>query len=550
MARLDDSRRLMGPNLYSGSSGAIAEVMIDAGEDTDAFVAAWRHELDRLLDALRWQDREVVARSYRGGAALFLGAPFDLLLPATEINEWAVSSAIQILNGRSGLPLAPVRDELAVVLAIAERPTLRALTERARARSLPVIVDDEAVTIGAGVHGKTWREVLPSVDAVPWDTLRAIPTALVTGTNGKTTSVRLTARIARIAGRHPGTTSSDGVAVDEKFVEKGDWSGPDGARRVLRHPGVDLAILETARGGILRRGLAITDADAALITNVSADHLGGYGIDDVATMAQVKAVVARVARTVVLNADDPTLCGLARELRGRIVWFATTASELLRGHVAAGGEAWFARDGKVVHAVGGSEFEAIELADVPLTFGGRAAYNVENAVAAAALATALGLPDDAVIEGLRTFTSSPADNPGRGNVLDVGGVTVILDFGHNPAAVRGVIALARSLAGAGALRVTIGMPGDRPDDELIEVAAAISAGQPAQVVVRELPAHLRGRAHGEVPARLAAALGGTVAVVADEITAVRRLLHGAAPGDVILVLVHLDPAVVDLLREP
>jgi UDP-N-acetylmuramyl tripeptide synthase len=272
-----------------------------------------------------------------------------------------------------------------------------------------------------------------------------------------------------------------------------------------------------------------------LITNVSADHLGRYGIDDVATMVQVKAVVARVARTLVLNAGDPALVALGGELGKPVTWFGGASRE----------GAWTADDGMVCRD--GRPLLSID--EVPLTFGGRAPYNVENALAAAALATALGLPEDAVIEGLRTFTSSPEDNPGRGNVLEVGGAKVILDFGHNPAAVRGVIALARSLAGEGALRVTIGMPGDRPDEDLIEVAAAITAGAPAQVVVRELPAHLRGRAHGEVPARLAAALGGGVAIVADELTAVRRLLAAAEPGDVLLVLVHLDPAVEDLLRD-
>jgi len=530
----------MGPNLYSGSPGAIAEVALDASDDADAFVRAWRQELDRLLEALRWASPEIATRTYRGGVALFLAAPFDVLLPATEINEWAVASAIQISGGRAALPLAPVRDELTVVLAIAERPTLRKLTAEARARGLPIIVDDEAVTIGAGANSRTWREVLPTIDAVPWDTLASVPTALVTGTNGKTTTVRLVARIARIAGRHPGYTSSDGVVVDDRYAERGDWSGPDGARRVLRHAGVDLAILETARGGILRRGLAIDRADVALITNVSADHLGGYGVDDVETMLKVKAVIARVATTLVLNAGDPALVALAAELGRPVVWFAIAPCAV------SGGETWFADDGMVCR--GGRPLVPVD--EVPLTFGGRAPYNIENALAASALASALGLPEDAIVEGLRTFTSSTDDNPGRGNVFEVGGVKVILDFGHNPAAVRGVIALARNLAGDGAVRVTIGMPGDRPDDELTEVAAAIAAGAPAQVVVRELPAHLRGRQHGEVPARLAAALGGDVAIVADELTAVRRLLHAAEAGDVILVLVHLDPAVEALLREP
>ena len=359
----------------------------------------------------------------------------------------------------------------------------------------------------------------------------------ITGTNGKTTTTRLVARMARAAGRVPGITSSDGVAVDEQLVHPGDFSGPEGTRLVLRHPGVEIAILETARGGILRRGLTVERCDAALITNVSADHLGDYGIDDVALMARVKAVVARDAGTVILNADDPALVAIAPAF-ANVVWFSREPRP---------GIAWTVRDGQLVH--GDRTLVAID--QIPITFGGHATYNLENALAGAALAHALGLPDDAIVAGLRSFTSSSEDNPGRGNVFDVGGVTVLLDFGHNPAAIRAVMALAKSLT-RGALRVTIGMPGDRLDGELRKLAQEIAAGNPAQVIVRELSADLlRGRAPGTIPEVIAAGLRdhgvANVALAASEVEAVQRLLGAAHPGDLVLVLTHLDPAVRALL---
>lgn len=557
--QLVDSRRLTGPNLYARGPGAIAEVAWDAawlaaGGEPDRAIAVWRTQLARLAAPLGLGSSTVVTRRYVGGAALFVAAPWDQLLPATELNEWAVASAAQVLAGAPESPLEPALSTLAAALAAARRPNLAELEDAARARGVPLLVDDERVTLGSGARLLDFADAaLPTPDEVPWDAVASLPIALVTGTNGKTTTTRLAVRMARLAGRHPGNSSSDGVAIDEQFIERGDWSGPDAARLVLRHPSVDVAVLEVARGGILRRGLAIEAADVAVITNVSADHLGSYGIDDLATMARTKAVIATVARTVVLNADDPELVALAPTLAVPIIYVSRHGDNaVIAAHVARGGEAWFVRGGQMIHRRGDVEREVIAIADVPLTFGGRAAYNVDNALAAAALATALGLPDAAVIAGLREFTSSPVDNPGRGNRLDVGGVTVLVDFGHNPAAVQGVLGLAASL-GTGRLFVSLGMPGDRPDDELVAVARAVAAARPHQVRLYELEDYLRGRAPQVVPALLAEAMRAAgldaeaVLATTGEVAAVTEALAVARPGDLVLVLVHLDDDVYRLL---
>ncbi|MCB9562513.1 MAG: Mur ligase [Kofleriaceae bacterium] len=525
--QLDESRRLTGPNLYAAAPGAIAEVVFEGGDDPAHAVALWREELGRALAALGWPADDVHVRHYRGGAALFFVAPLDALMPATEVNEWAVASAAARLAGGAPAPLPTVD--------LAPRPQLPRLAAAARARGVPLLIDDDEVTLGAGARLVRYPATapLPAPDDVPWARLGTVPVALVTGTNGKTTTTRLVARMAQLAGRRPGLSSSDGVVVDGRYVERGDWSGPDAARRVLRHPDVDVAILETARGGILRRGLAVERCDAALITNVSVDHLGGYGVDDLATMARVKAVVARGAGTVIVNADDAALAALTFD--APVVRFSAAG---------AAGAAWRVVDGWIVH----DGRPVIAVADVPLTFAGRARYNLENALAAAALATALGVPATAVVEGLRTFTSSARDNPGRGNVVERDGVQIVVDFGHNPAAVRGVIALARGLA-PGRLFVSLGMAGDRPDDELAEVAREVAAGRPHRVLIRELADYLRGRAPGEVPARLvddliaAGVAAAAIAIAPDELATVRDALALARPGDVVVILCHLDAAV-------
>ena len=538
--RLIESRRLTGPNLYAAAPGALAEVAFDAGEDPARLIAAWRAQVAALCAHLGWPADVIHTRSYAGGASLFFAAPIDLLLAATEVNEHAIA----VVAG--GSVDATAADQVPVPLVDIEaqiareaRPGLAPLVAAAHARGVPALIDDDVVTLGAGARliAFSAADPLPAPADVPWATLGAVPVALITGTNGKTTTTRLVARIARHAGLRAGTASSGGVVVGDVLVEPGDWSGPDAARLVLRHPATEIAILETARGGILRRGLAVEGCDAALITNISVDHLGTYGIDDLATMARVKAVVTRGARALVLNADDPVLAALpaAMALTAPITWFSVTGA----AHAT-----WRIEDGWIVHA--GARL--IEVTTVPITFGGRAAYNSENALAAAALAATLGLPDAAIVAGLRDFTSSAADNPGRGNLFDRGGVHVLVDFGHNPAAVRGVLALAHALTSpaGGRVVVVLGLPGDRPDDEITEVAHAVAAAAPHQVHLRELADYLRGRAPGDVPALLASALASAGFPVThlhhatSELAAVQTALTDAQPGDLVLVLAHVD----------
>jgi UDP-N-acetylmuramyl tripeptide synthase len=348
----------------------------------------------------------------------------------------------------------------------------------------------------------------------------------VTGTNGKTTSARLAGRMALEAGISAGVATTDAITVAGALVAAGDYTGPDAARLVLRHPEVDLAVLETARGGILRRGLAFAEPDAALITNVSDDHLGRYGIDDVATMARVKGTVGRAVRpggTVVVNLDDEHLARL--RFPARVVGFSTTRPAdycVVDGRLVARGE------------------PLVPVDELPVSFGGAAAYNVANALGAAALAEALAVPRPAVIAGLRAF--GPEDNPGRGNVVDAGGVRVILDFAHNPEGVKAFLDFARSLGGR--LHVVTAQPGDRRDDAIAAVAREIASAAPARVVLHDLLGYLRGRAPGEVPALLRRELESRNVPVDEapaEAAALAKAISGARPGDVVVLFPLLDP---------
>ena len=477
-----------------------------------------------------------------------------MLLPATDLNEWAALSACSILRGAGPLPLEPHRTQLAAAIESRKNPLLLALDAEARRRHLPCVWDDESVTLGAGATSMTWPLAgLPAASAVPWEGLRTQPLALVTGTNGKTTSVRLLARILKHAGHVVGMTTTDGVWIDEQEVLSGDYTGPAGATEVLRRKDIDAAVLETARGGILRRGLVVRSANVALLTNVSDDHLGQYGIDDFSTLARVKAVVGRVVPAsgrVVVNADDPYLMAESSSFAAPLSLFSLDwESPILGAHVAKGGEGWTVKRGSIVRVSRDEEREVASVRDVPVAFGGAAPYNVANALGAAASARVLGVSDAVIHDGLGCFAPSARDNPGRGNLVDVRGVSVLVDFAHNPAGIRSVLQLALHLrAPGGRLLVIGGYAGDRSDESIRDAARAIFDAGPARVILRDLDGYLRGRAAGEVPALFRAELtrlglpAAAVSVAASEADALREALLSAVPGDFVLLLAHLDAA--------
>ncbi|MDB4936155.1 MAG: mur ligase family protein [Labilithrix sp.] len=565
--QLVDARRLTGPNHLARTPLVIVEIALDAGETVERALSAYRRELSRMREAVGFLgDVAIVERRHRGGAVFGYEAPIDVMLACAEMSEWAALSAAAVLSGAEALSLEPKRAEIEALLARDRNPALAALVVEARKHAIPLLWDDAVLSLGSGRRSRTFAEgEIPEPSAVAWDQLGAIPTVLVTGTNGKTTSSRLLARVATEAGLRVGATSTGGITVGSELLEDGDWTGPGAARIVLRRPDVELAVLETARGGILRRGLAIDTCDAALVTNVSDDHLGLYGIDDIAAMAEVKGVVARAVRaegTVVLNARDPQLVALAGELGCKVTFFADlegapdhagdidVAARVIAEHRARGGRVVFTRAGAIVAAVGASpaaEQVVVRVDAVPITFGGAARYNVENAAGVVAVADALALPRAAIVRGLCGFAMH--DNPGRGQIVEVDGVTVLLDFGHNPEGVRAVMKLVGSLRKQ-RLTIVTGSPGDRTDEEISDVARILHAAKPDRVLVRELGDYLRGRALGDVPAlyrRSLLDLGlapDAFEVVASEVDALARAFDGAAPGDFIAVLVHLDHAEV------
>ena len=556
---LIDARRLTGPNHLSLKPLVIVELGLDPGESLDAAADSYRRELGRIRVALGFSaDVPLIVRRQGGGGVIGYEEGIDVMLACAEMSEWAVLSAIEVSSSRPALALEPKLAEIQAILALDRSPRLLALLAEASKRGLPFLWDDSEISIGTGRLSVTFsRQSLPELASIAWNELGAIPTLLVTGTNGKTTSSRLLARIAAEAGFVVGSTSTDGVNVGAEVLEEGDWTGPSAARMVLRRTDVELAVLETARGGILRRGLAIDACDAALITNISDDHLGTYGVDDLAAMTRVKGVVAQIAHekgVVVLNAHDAHLVSLAPSLRAKVTFFADleaadqTTNALVRTHTRAGKEAVFARDGSIIHEKNGVETTLCQVDSVPITFGGAARYNVENVLGAVAMSLAIGIAADVIVRAIQRF--DVADNPRRGELVDCHGIRVLVDFGHNPEGVRAVMRLVSSLrrASPGRLSIITGSAGDRSDREIEEIAKVVFDAHPDRVFVREIPDYLRGRELGVIPEIFRRTLGElgfpseAFVVVGSEVLALERIFEDARPSDFVALLIHIDDA--------
>ncbi len=538
-----DARRLTGPNLLWNKPGSILDVSCSEAEVPEV-VDAWTVAVRRMLDAVGWADETLCVHQLSGGVSLAFSAPIDALYAATEVNEWAWLVISAAATGES----VPDFDEKAAEIrrAIDEEinPALLTLERAAIEHGVAFLWDDDDVSIGMGTGSRCWpfRE-LPEPTSIDWSGIHDTPAGIVTGTNGKTTTVRLATHICRVANRHTGVSCTDWIAVDDRIIDRGDWSGPGGARNVLRQTDVEVAILETARGGLLRRGLGLNRADAALITNIAEDHLGDFGSQNLDELLDIKWVVSRAVETggvLVLNADDERLVRKSSEFPGELVWFSLDAdNEIVRQHRERGGLVFIALDSALVKAQGEDEDVICKINDVSITMGGAARHNVANALAAAALTDALGIPLAAIGDGLRSVTQE--DNPGRCNIFEVDGARVLVDFAHNPQAMQALFDMATALPARRRL-LAFGQAGDRPDSLIQELArGAWDIGLDA-VVVSELEMYHRGRERGEVYALIRDELlrngadAGQIRHFEEETESLDFALDWAEPGDLVIML--------------
>jgi len=375
-----------------------------------------------------------------------------------------------------------------------------------------------------------------------------IPVVAITGTNGKTTTTLAIGHVMQRHGCTAGVTTTEGIFINGQKIAEGDCTGYWSARTVLTSPEVEFAALETARGGLLKRGLAFDRCDVGVVLNIDRDHLGQDGIDTVEDLAEVKGLVVEAARkAVVLNAEDPVCVRLATKAeRGvEIIYFTTDRSHpVFTEHLLGRGRGVYERDGMLMWADGGHHVPLTHSARLPFTFNGKARHNVANAMAVFAALIALKVPRERIVSGLGTFTSNESQNPLRLNVYRTQGVTLLVDYAHNPAAYRAVIETGRQLTSRRLLGVCAA-PGDRREDDLLEMGRICGAGFD-ELVIYEMDDRrgqppgstasilLRGALQGR-PAPSEAGAGSGLDVVLDVRQAIRAALHQAGPGDLIVV---------------
>jgi cyanophycin synthetase len=528
---LVELRVLEGPNLYFPRAAIKLTLdltgVIDAPEDR----------------ALRFAARIGLPRARPGEP----GSGFRQRFAARAVGRLVRHIAGEAGTTRLAVRVRPTHDVHQIVVAYPWRSRNRAeALGRAVAEVLDALPDPSFDQLISDAAGRV-RAAEPGPGPT---TLRPrIPIVAVTGTNGKTTTSRMVAHIARTHGLHVGWSSTDGIYIDGVLVEPGDYSGPSGAGRVLAHPEVQLAVTETARGGILLKGIGVAYNNVSVFTNVSADHLGLHGIDTVDQLAEVKGIVSRITRPdgwAVLNADDPRVLATRTSIRARPWVFSRDPdSPALREVLSEGGRATTVIDGWVCVMEADNDPEPlVEVVDIPMTLAGLSRFNVENALGAASAALGVGLPREAVIAGLTSFRPDPEHNPGRMNFFSRDDVSVVIDLAHNEAGLEALLEIMNGVRRPGArLLLGLGAVGDRQDD-LVESLGEMGARDADVAVIAHKARYLRGRSTDELDElfRRGAARVGVEELPSypTEVAGLAALVDQAKPGDVVGLMCHED----------
>ncbi len=458
-------------------------------------------------------------------------------------------------------------------------PTLRALRDAARGRGIPWIrldgknslqlgygkravkivdgtIEDRSLTLKDGQTLEYYEAIIEEL--FPGEENGRIPITAITGTNGKTTVTRMIGHIMREAGNYVGMTTTDGIYLDGKLSFEGDCSGPQSADEVLTNADVEVAVLETARGGILRSGLAFDVCDVGVVLNVTADHIGLGGIHSLEDLAFAKGVVIESVRRSgfgVLNAEDALSAELAEYCDGGVIFFSRNPQNArLKKHAKAGGIAITVVDGWLQLSEKSNKTQIVKVEDVPATLGGSIGFQIDNALAAAAAAWGAGVAPEVIGRALGTFDANADMTPGRFNVFEGSDYTLVVDFAHNPAS---MMALRDALKGYTATRQykrivgAVGAPGDRRDREIRDVAA-IAAGMFDLLIVRD-DDDLRGREPGEVPRIMAEEArktlpGDKVIEVVGEFPTLAKALETTRPGDLTVICAVQIPRTLQEIR--
>lgn len=532
MTSLVELRVLEGPNLYFPR--AAIKLTLDIG----TIAAASDETVLRLA-------RRIGLRTTRPGAP---GSGFRQRFAMRAVERLVRAIASESGTSRLAVRVRPTSDPNQLVVAFPWRHRGRAeALGRAVAHALDALPTPD---VEGAVSAAAEQVASAAAGARPTTITPKVPVVAVTGTNGKTTTSRMIAHIAQASGLLVGWSNTDGIYIDGELVEAGDYSGPSGAGRVLAHPEVQFAVTETARGGILLKGIGLTRNDVSVVTNVTADHLGLQGIDTVDQLAEVKSVVPRITRKegwAVLNGDDPRVLAMQSIIKAQPWVFSRDPdSPAIRDVMNLGGRATSVIDGWItVLRPGADPLPLVELVDVPMTLAGLSRFNIENALAAASAGLAIGIAADTVVAGLKTFLPDAEHNPGRMNFFTLpGDITVVMDLAHNEAGLEALLEIMEGVRRPEArLMLGLGAVGDRTD-ELIDALGEIGAKGSDVVAIGHKERYLRARTMDEIDGLLragAARVGVTdIATYTTEVECLAALVAQARAGDVIGLMCHAE----------
>lgn len=539
-------RVLAGTNVFFQGVGAIAEFVTKSPQKLE-FAQAFEGELRKVLDALGWDDVGIYKKLYSRGMIFAIPTEYDYTYAGVKILSITFDIVSTRFNEQKELDFAEEVDYLDYFLSKERFTRLRNIYEEAQFRQLNFYFHEDIITIGSGKGAFSANINEINFDDIDWDSIYDVPSVLVTGTNGKTTTVRLTSFISQHAGKTVGYCSTDWVMINGEVVSEGDLSGPNGNRAVMTNKTVDVAVLEVARGGIVKRGLATSHVNGAVVTNVSEDHLGVNGIDTVYDLAAAKFVVYDAVKNdghSIFNLDNEITRESIANYTGKRAVFSQKLSfdevkQYLRNEddyaalVENNEFCIYEADNKTVIA---------HMDEVDLTYKGIAKHNVENVLAAICLSIELGRTYDEVSSGLKAFKND-IHNHGRFNMFDIGSNKILIDYGHNLASIENMLKFSRSIAKENSkITVLLGFSGDRKF--LVDsVTKSVVDNKIDYVILKMFSNHLRGAEIGEVVGLLKSGLrkhgfsdSGIVGTVETELEAFDLVLDNIGEDNIYVML--------------
>ena len=552
------SRRLVGPNLFFKETGTVLDIPLK--DNKEKMTELFYQEAKRLLPELGWTEIKLAHKFFYNGVRYAMTAPVDITMPACDVIDFIWLSTREIIEKGQAKTIQEAKDILLPVIDEDKNLAYRKLYSIAKSKGFNVFRDKNKAFIGSGKGCYEIDLNNLDFDNIPWESIYDIPAVIVTGTNGKTTTVRLTDFICRYAGKVTGYTSTDWVKVNDELIDEGDYSGPTGHQFVLTNPTVEVALLESARGGLLKRGLIETFVNSAAVTNVSADHLGEDGIETVAELAEAKAIVFRTMGEnshAIVNIDNKYMKERFDSLESKkIIVTQNPENHDMDYYLANSDYACIVENGAFYWIDKQSKTKLLNVIDAPLTVKGFAKHNIENAMVAISLSFKLNIDLNIVTSALKAYVNDTKVNRGRANFFELSdNKTAVVDYAHNEASMDALLHMMKAYDKGGKKYLMIGTTGDRKN-LISDINDIILKHKVDFIVLKETTEHLRGAEPEELPelirqdlAKKGFDIENNSHQVYAEVDGAKFIIDKLQPNDLAILCCQADiPGVIEYLE--